>query len=195
MHSVAFYPGAFDPFHLGHLKSAEKVSELVDKVFIAPNLDNPDSIKHHAKLEDRVSMIKEGIKGKKRLSLYLPSKNVYLLEGEKRFRYHSFRWFMDNYLGCKGYILMGSDKLKQDMYLDTSSELLSIPHILFLRDVLSNNDIKTLNNFLDILIIPFYNKISSGFIRENLKNKELIKQFIHEDVMNYIIKNKLYGFS
>lgn len=192
MSNIVFYPGAFNPFHIGHLKIAEIAAEKFGRVFIAPHHDKPSSKKNHARLEDRANMIQSVIKERRGLELYLAEKNVYVLERENKFRHREFLWFMEKFSGFQGYILIGSDKLKQDMYADPKSELLLVPHIIFTREGLSEEDRVVLNNFKEVVTFESPTNISATEVKKKLSRKESVKELLPPEIEVYILRTGIY---
>lgn len=62
---IAVYPGSFDPVTFGHLDVIERACKIFDKVYISV-LSNANK-KPHFSLEDRILMLKESLKGRKKV--------------------------------------------------------------------------------------------------------------------------------
>lgn len=138
-------------------------------------------------------MIQLSINNKKGLNIYLAGKNIYELKDETKFRYRSFRWFMEGFTNCRGHILAGSDKLNQDMYKDTNSELLDIPHIIAVRGKLSDQDLGILKRFTEVELIHPNRDISATQIKQKLNQKEDLNGLISAEVLKYILERKIYS--
>jgi len=186
MDIVGFYLGNFDPFHNGHLNLALGSLEIVDKVFICPHKDNP--LKRQTSYFHRRNMIRE-ILDVEGFDLYDSDFNPYLNPDLINKRLEVFYDFENEYGESKKYILMGSDKLQQDMYAENESELLNIPHIIGLREKLEPKDERVLRNFKKVIILESYFNIRGRDIR--LK-EEGFEEMLPLKIREYIERNKIY---
>jgi pantetheine-phosphate adenylyltransferase len=58
--STVFYPGSFDPIHLGHVDVVEQAAELFGKVIVAV-MHNPDKPSGVFTTDERVAMAREAL--------------------------------------------------------------------------------------------------------------------------------------
>lgn len=63
----AVYPGSFDPVTMGHLDVIKRAENLFDEVYVAV-ISNPEK-KPFFPLRDRIGMLKEAVKGFKRIKV------------------------------------------------------------------------------------------------------------------------------
>jgi len=187
--NIGLYLGTFDPFNNNHLQIIKKSLRILDKVIIQPHNDNPFIKKKHESFKHRARMLRLGLKGIKRIRIKEEKRNVYVL-CKKKFRYQLIKW-TKNKIKDKLWIIMGSDKLNNDMYKISSSELFKIPHVVFLRN---QKDIKCkqLKYFNEIILLEGPKNISSSKIRQKIKNDSPIERYIPKKVLNYIRENILY---
>ena len=137
-------------------------------------------------------MLKIMIKNDERLEVSdfeLQTRNIYT--------YETLEYFKGIYLDDEIYFILGTDNLAYVDKWKYGIELLKNNNFIVIRR--STDDIeKILKKYIkyrkNIVVSEVReSNISSTLIRDKIKNKENVLDFIDEDVYNYILENKLYG--
>ena len=188
---TGLYLGTFDPFHNGHYFSIVKSFEFVDEVIIQPHNLRPNS-KKHTSLESRLKMCDLGCLDLKKVKVREEKRNVYKHRKDGKFRYQLIKW-VEEEIGQAPIVIMGSDKVTKEMYKDSKSELLEIPHIIFLRPGHDELDILKLKNlFKEAYFLNPIGDISSSNIRKLIRKGADVSNFVQNRVLKYIKENNLY---
>ncbi len=190
---IGIFGGSFNPPHKMHRKMA---LELLDKNYIDKIIYVPTGSKYEYKHNlvsdwDRFIMLKLLIQGDSRLSV-----SDYELKDKVIYTYQTLAYFKEKYPKDEIYFICGADNLS---YLDKwmhGLEILSNYKILGVKR--EGEDINYLldkfrdyqDNIIISDIIP--SNISSTLIREKIKKKEDVSQYLDFDILNYILENKLY---
>lgn len=184
---LGIFFGSFNPVHKGHIKIVNYIIEnnIVDKVLIIPTLnywDKNDLID----LKYRIDMLK-----------YFENDKITVLE-----KFNDLIYTIDLVNALKKeyndtlYLIMGADNIVSFDKWKNYKELLNYNMIIYKRN---NIDIK---HYLDclgkkdkyIIIDSVKNiNISSTKIRKNINNKNELKKYLDERIIDYINKNNLYS--
>jgi len=196
MKKVGLLMGCFNPIHNSHIALAESVLNqgIVDEVEIIPARDNLNE--KDVKItcaEDRIQMIELALEGKKNIRI-----NRIEVDFERQlYTYESLEMLKK---GRELYLIIGSDNLRSlDSWRNPEEILRKYKIIVPPRDndnvleVIENNpNLKKYKQ--NIIVIDKVKGVSasSTLIRNNIKNKESIKDLLPEAVIKYITEKKLY---
>jgi len=189
---IGIFGGSFNPPHKMHESIAEQLikKNLIDKIIFVPT----SNFYPKAGLisdEARYEMLSLMTKGKKEYDI---SKYEF---GRLTYTYQTLEHFKQENPNDEIYFICGSDNLE---YIDTWREYEKILGDYKLIVIPRKHDMgKLLNKYAkyksNIVVAELDNNyLSSTLVREYLKNKdyEQVKEYINENVLNYIIQNNLY---
>ena len=189
---IGIFGGSFNPPHKMHESIAKQLIEkkIIDKVIYVPT----SNFYPKAGLisdEDRYEMLCLMTKNKDQ---YAVSKYEF---GRLTYTYQTLEYFQEENKDDEIYFICGSDNLE---YIDTWKEYQKILSNYKLIVIPRKNDMDQLLNkyhvYKDNIIVTELNNnyLSSTLVRQYLKEEkyEEVKEYINEDVLNYIIKNNLY---
>lgn len=182
--------GTFNPVHIGHLLLAqESVEELeLDKLVFLPSYIPPHKSRDELiNPEDRFNMLLIAIRGN-------PIFEVSRLEIEKRgtsYSVESLKEFRNLYgVQTELFFVTGSDSLKE---LSAWKDLNGIFRMAkFVVAERAGYSLEGVPEEANIISIPRV-EISSGEIRERIKENKPIRYLVPDGVREYIEKNRLYG--
>ena len=187
---IGLFFGSFNPIHIGHLIIAEHIASNtdLDQVWFVVSPQNPFKEKKNLLNEyDRLHLVNLAIEGNEKLKasdieFKLPKPSytidtlIYLKEKHKS---HEFS------------LIMGSDNL-ENLHKWKNADILfkEYPFYVYNRPGHSNikNAEKAKVTFLDAPQL----KISSTFIRNNLKENKSVKYILHEKVLDEIDRTGFY---
>lgn len=179
---IGFVLGTFDPIHLGHIDIAIQCIEknIIDKVFFVPTVQNPWKSTSICDFSQRCNLIKKSISEK-----YKDKIDVDDIEHTLSSPYYScntLNKLYEKYIDDDLYIIGGADiinDLPKWMNYDTMIKG-KYKVIGFTR-----NNIEIQNNDIEyILINSSIPEISSTYIRNNIKNKEIIEKYISSSIID-----------
>lgn len=191
---IGIFGGSFNPPHKMHLRMAKELlnDDLLDKIIYVPTGSKYIYKNNLVSDKDRYNMLKIMIKNDERLEVSdfeLQTRNIYT--------YETLEYFKGIYLDDEIYFILGTDNLAYVDKWKYGIELLENNNFIVIRR--STDDIeKILKKYIkyrkNIVVSEVSeSNISSTLIRDKIKNKENVLDFIDEDVYNYILENKLYG--
>lgn len=210
---IAIFGGTFDPVHIGHYEIVKYFVDnyIVDEVWVLPSYESPHKdIDTKKSFDDRVNMLRLGFKDMKSVVINTFEEEYYNATKEKTYSYEVLNALKKKYLNCRFHFVVGFDSIKNihtwHNYVDLIRDYW---FYIFDRE---DNEFKTIEqkkNYLDNLGKNFGFKfiyemfdikitdISSTHIRELLfdykSNDEELKKYLNNDVLKYILENKLYG--
>ena len=189
---IGIFGGSFNPPHKKHESIAKQLIEkkIIDKVIYVPT----SNFYPKAGLisdEDRYEMLCLMTKNKDQ---YAVSKYEF---GRLTYTYQTLEYFQEENKDDEIYFICGSDNLE---YIDTWKEYQKILSNYKLIVIPRKNDMDQLLNkyqeYKENIIVTELNNnyLSSTLVRQYLKEGKYkeVKEYINEDVLNYIIKNNLY---
>ncbi|TDT71892.1 nicotinate-nucleotide adenylyltransferase [Hypnocyclicus thermotrophus] len=182
---IGIYGGSFNPIHFGHIFLAEYIREELkfDKILFIPvgipshRENNLIDYKH------RVNMIKLSIQDNKYFELCEIEKN------KISFTYDTYKELKKKYPKDELYEIIGEDSAAYLYKWKDYEEM--IKHVKFIVAKRSNSSYKSSEKNIIILNSPII-EISASDIRNRIKIRKSIKYYLHQDVKEYIEKNKLY---
>jgi nicotinate-nucleotide adenylyltransferase len=191
MNKIAIFGGSFDPVHKSHIQIAEFVLNFLQfqRLIFAIAYTPPHKTKQHARVEDRILMLKLAVErlDKTEISLYEIQRQ------ETVYAYQTLDYFQNRYLQYEIYMVIGSDSLlnlptwKNIDYLTSRYKFIVAKR----SGIKIGKDTKYLKKcvFIDSKI----EDISSTKIRELIKQDPTKTiSLLDENVYNYIIKNGIY---
>jgi nicotinate-nucleotide adenylyltransferase len=211
---VGVFGGTFDPIHIGHLRGAQEVAELLglDRVFFVPTGSSkhkePSSL---ASSEDRLEMLKIAIGSNPRFSLL-----TYEIEHPEHssYTYHTLVYLYERVLleGQKPLIILGADAFQEFPKWYRSLDVLKMCHLAVMTrppvglplipsvlqglesHALSSQVMKVCllsgNDFYECRIIPI--NISSSQLRDSLATGRSVRYLIPDEVLRFIETKRLY---
>lgn len=200
MKRIGIYGGSFDPVHNGHLhlaKTALECFSLDEVIFvparISPFKQNKNDVAPDA---DRVAMLRLALDGEIDMSV----SDYELMQENVSYTIYTMRHMKKLYADDTLILLMGSDSLMSFQRWYCWQEIISIAEI----GCISRNygDIEELARQREYLseygtvrlscenIFP----VSSTEVRQLLKKGEDCSCYLPENVVQYIVKNKLYEY-
>lgn len=187
---IAVLGGRFDPPHRGHLWVARQVKDYVpgiERVLLVPAATHQWK-KTEATAEDRLAMVKlmsgNGIE----------SSDIELRRGGISYSIDTIKALKEE-TGAEISWIVGSDILQEFEKWEKSDKLLSeAKFLIFPRDPYRLPEripqgFQVIQN--DNLLVS---NLSSTAIKERIKNKLSIRDFVTESVETYIKDNSLYGY-
>ena len=191
---VAFFPGTFDPFSLGHKAIVSEIVSMGYEVYLA--VDDFSWSKKTQPFETR------------RLTCSMSTadmKDVYLFPEEIPINIanpDSLKKLREAFKKREVYIVEGSDVITGASAYRVPKQKNSIhtfPHILFLRNAQSAGEsVQKAEKLIDapvvILQLPaFFETVSSTRIRNEVSSNRDISSLVDENVQNYIYSENLYN--
>lgn len=197
MLETILYFGSFNPVHLGHISLAESVLEITkaSQLWFIVSPQNPFKTSEElANEQDRLNMVRLAIEGSKyssrifasdvEFAMDKPSRSIDTIhELESRYPDHTFS------------LLIGSDNVDDfDKWKDYLNILENYKVLVYPRDgyKITNSSISHRFTYLDNLTL--YPQAASS-IRNMIKESQCTENNLNINVVNYIRKNKLYGFT
>lgn len=184
---IGVYVGSFNPVHKGHIKIANCIidNRITDKVLIIPTLAYWDK-NNLVSLNDRINMLKFY----ETASIKIDSEFSGL-----DYTYQVINALKEKYKDATFSLIIGADNIVNFDKWKNYKELLKNHLIIIQR---GNIDIKkylsSLNKTNDYIIIDDINDIgySSTIVRDNIDNREVLKKYLDDYVIDYIYQRKLY---
>jgi len=186
---IGIFGGTFNPIHYGHIIAAQTVGvELkLDKVYFVPCCEPPHKTESElASAKDRLAMVRLAMQK----NPFFGVSDFEIKKGGKSYSIDTVKHFRAQYPKAKLFLIVGADTAQ---------------HLHQWKDVF---DITKMATFVAVnrpgykprpkhsvkytpITIPEM-EISSSFIRESRHKGKSIWYLTHEDVVDYIYKNKLY---
>ncbi len=188
---VAVYSGSFNPVHIGHTQLADFLIEksLVDEVWFIVSPCNPlkkqkDLIDEHLRLE----MLMLAISGN-------PSMKVSDLEFTMpvpSYTFETLKKLNQIYPVHEFYLIIGSDNaLVFDKWKNYKEIIEKFKVMVYPRKGFNFSEVADIYPQMQLLNTPFYN-ISSTEIRNKLKQKKDVTNWLNSQVLRFIEENGLY---
>lgn len=194
---VAFFPGTFDPFSLGHKRIVEKIREMGFCVFLS--VDGFSWSKMPQPFEIRRKIVSIATADMKEVYLFPEEIPVNLANPS------DMRTLRKVFAGREVYIVAGSDVIENaSAYRKQAEEgsAHSFPHILFFRNAENEKQKmeakkrlcreRITGRILYMEMPPLLEEVSSTRIRDNINAGRDILGLIDERVQNYIYDRGLY---
>ncbi len=197
---VGIMGGTFDPIHVGHLILGEAAWRQfhLDEVWFLP-AGNPPHKKNRAGRatdEQRVDMVQLAIQSNPHFVLSLIEMNP---DGYS-YTYRTLERLHSQYPDISWYFIMGADSLTDfDTWREPQRITDACQVVVATRNQMDDGEFQTLleqrksefnHNFLR-LDTPNLD-ISSAHLREMIRTEESIRYYTPDNVLQYIIKNRIY---
>lgn len=194
---IAFFPGSFDPFSLGHKEIAKEIRNHGYDVFLA--IDEFSWSKKTQPNEIRKNIIKCSIADEMNIYVF-PNKYPINIANDR-----DIEKLISLFPGKELSIVVGSDVVKNasSYHEEKNGSVLSLDHIIFHRKTENDNDemmdeltaekIENIKGKIEILNLPpQYELISSTQIRESVDENRDISELIDHQAQSYIYQFSLY---
>ena len=194
---VAFFPGTFDPFSLGHRQIVSKIREMGFTVFLA--VDTFSWSKKPQPFEIRRKIVSIATADMKEVFLFPEEIPVNIANAQDMRRLTSV------FPGRKVHIVVGSDVVEHaSAYRKEHEEgcISEFPHIIFLRNAEEGRPgveetrklcaQRITGRIRFMTLPPLLEEVSSTRIRDNINSGRDILGMIDENVQNYIYDRGLY---
>ena len=198
---LGFFGGSFNPPTYAHLNIAKSVIKemKLDKFYFVPmgnNYKKKDLIDENSRLE----MLKIICNNEEKIDV----SSIELNKKEKIETYQAFEMIKNRYKNDEIFFIMGADNFEKIPSWTNSERLMSsYKYVIINRNniniekVIKNNKImkNNIKNFDIIDIKEEYKTISSSKVRDLLHEKRLtsVKDYIPDEILSYIIKNKIWS--
>jgi nicotinate-nucleotide adenylyltransferase len=195
---IGIFGGSFNPIHNAHTTIAEHfVNELdLDKCFFVPTFISPfrQEEANQVSPDDRLSMVRLAIEGKEKFDIddfEINNKGI-------SYTINTIFHFKDKYPNAKLFLLIGGDQAEKfDNWYNWQEILYNAQLCIARRPLADYNSNSIFMKFAVASEPPIFieaplMEISSSIIKEKLKSKEEISQYLDSKVIDYIKANKLY---
>ena len=195
---IAIFGGSFNPPLNSHVILAKEIInkfDAIEKLIFVPvstKYQKEDLIQD----EHRYNMLKLICNKENKLEV----SDIELKSDKQLYTIQTLDIFKNKYENYDIYFVMGTDNLKEFRTWKEPEKILANYKIIILErnddniyEIINNDEL--LNKYKQSLIkIDEIDRIllSSTMIRKKIKNREDVKQFIDEDVLEYIRENELY---
>ncbi|MGE0078547.1 MAG: adenylyltransferase/cytidyltransferase family protein [Bacteroidales bacterium] len=186
---ISFLGGSFNPIHSGHIALIEHVlNNYTDYVVLCPHSLHPDKKSVLAPIEHRINMfmiLREHSSFSNRMFTIVPS----FIEGTHKVEFVEVCKSLQS-LGSHPSIICGIDCFLRPYY----EGLCQFDHFVGIRN--SFFDKERIERMIKGRVVFFdtpFTSLSSTEVRTRLSANML--EDLHQDLLNYIIKNSLYGFN
>lgn len=199
MSKIGILGGTFNPIHNGHILLADycKKRLKLDRIILIPTYIPPHkSSKELANEIHRLNMCETAIKNLDSFSV----SDIEIKRHGKSYTCDTLTSLKELYPNDTLCFIVGADmfltldKWKNPKLIFEKAEIAAVPRNL--------SDCDDLKNYYDSVLVKLGAKahilenpvmqVSSTFIRENIRNFNIIKPLIDRNVYEYIVKNKLY---
>ncbi len=181
---IALFLGTFDPVHNGHMAIVQYCENAFDEVLIQPHPDTAKTAVKHQPLDRRVAMLETAMRAH-------PKTALRQFRAQTNYRTHSFTSLQEEFPAADIWMAMGSDKLDHPAY--TTGELIAVPHLVFVRDALSSQQVETLKQFQKARIVEGVSNLSATLVKQKQEGGDDIALLVPEEVHQYVLENNLYA--
>jgi len=188
--AVGILGGTFDPVHLGHLITAQKVLEIrnLEKIIFIPcNISPHKTEEKFASAEHRLKMLQIAIKG-----------NPHFDYSDIELKRNGISYMVDTLNELKKIypsleLIIGYDNIEKFHTWKKPDEIISIAKLIVMRRKL-DKEVKVKDRFFKSAVFietPLVD-INATNIRDRVKKNLSIEFLVTPAVKNYIFKNNLY---
>ena len=213
---IGLFGGSFNPVHIGHLRAAEEIKELLklDKIIFIPTSVHP--LKKSRNIPDgkkRYQMLKLAVSGNPDFEV----SDIELKRKGPSYTIDTLKYFSKKYRSKEFYFILGTENLSnidkwkqfQELFQYSNFAIMKRPGVKFnnsksvipsklrrmFKFIESSDDITVYEHKSSKELI-FVNirgiRISSTRVRKLIKDKKSVRYFIPNNLNTYILKNKLY---
>ena len=192
---VAFYPGTFDPFSLGHKAVAKTIRDMGFDVYLA--LDEFSWSKHTQPRLQRRKIMNMSVADEEHIYTFPDDMSVNIANPK------DVKKLKEAFAGKELYIAVGTDVIKNASCYKAppvKDSIHSVNHIAFAREAKDpSEEIKKAQTsypitgkIVNLTLKKYYEDISSTRIRENIDLNRDISNLIDPVAQNYIYERNLY---
>ena len=213
---IGIFGGTFNPVHFGHLRAAEEVAQtFLNKVVFIPTNITSNKKMPEINPEKRIEMINIAIKNHKKFE----ASDIEIKRGGFSYSYDTIVQLEKIYPSDELYFIAGMDTYFDIRNWKNAGEIFDKINFIVVNRSNKKSDLKNLIKLIDFLpdklkegiridyaenrlitdknrFIYFFKitrlDISSTYIRNNFKNNISNLFLLPNEVINYIINNKLY---
>ncbi|MDO4420059.1 MAG: nicotinate (nicotinamide) nucleotide adenylyltransferase [Ruminococcus sp.] len=196
---LAMFGGSFDPVHNDHIGLCNKMlqSLSLDKVVVFPAACSPFKDDTQTDALHRFNMCNLAFEAYDNVDV----SDFEIKRGGKSYTVDTLKFLSEKYKGAEIFLITGADAFLTLSSWYKASEIFSLAHILTV--VRDNDNIDVLKakakeyeayNAKCTLINTPVGNLSSTKVRSALKNREDVRDFLPQSVIDYIIENGLYGY-
>lgn len=184
---IGVYVGSFNPVHKGHIKIANYIvdNNLVDKLLIIPT-QNYWGKTNIISLQDRINMLKN----------YETTRIIIDSDfSDLKYTYQIIDALSKKYKNSEFSLIIGADNIVNFDKWVHYEDLLKLELIILKRnDIDINYYLKKLGKNEGYIIVSDLDEIdiSSTMIRNNIEDESILKQYLDDEVIDYIKEKKLY---
>ena len=213
---IGLFGGSFNPVHIGHLRAAEEIKELLklDKIIYIPTSVHP--LKKSRNIPDgkkRYQMLKLAVSGNPDFEV----SDIELKRKGPSYTIDTLKYFSKRYKRKEFYFILGTENLSNidewkhyhELFQYSNFAVMKRPGVKFIKGksifpsplrrmfkfIESTDSIEAYEHKSSKKLI-FVNirgiRISSTRVRKLIKDKKSIRYFVPNNLNTYILKNKLY---
>lgn len=197
----AIFGGSFDPVHKGHVNLVQQIYDKteLDEIIIMPTAISPfkqNMERKPASASDRLEMCRLAFADMS----FVTVSDYEISLSEVSYTVNTIRHFHNLYPNDNLFFIMGSDMLLSFEKWRNFEEILSMCTLIAASREDGETDIQelaaqaeNLRKYGNVMLIrtDAY-EVSSTEIREKIKKKSDISCYVNENVVKYILENKLY---
>lgn len=190
MKKIGIFGGSFDPIHLGHLITAQRILEIrkLDKIFFIPAFISPHKIDYdYSAPEHRYNMIELAISSQS----YFEVSDIEINKSIVSYTFNTVLEFSKMYESLE--LIIGFDNLIKFDQWYKPDEILELADLIVMKRSY-NKEIKNPNKYFEsaeFIDTPTLD-ISGTEIRKRISQNLPIDYYVPEAVKIYITENKLY---
>ena len=198
---IAIFGGSFNPVHNGHINIVREVTKAVmlDKIFIMPTFISPFKKTDNTYIANgnlRFEMCRLAFKDMENVTV----SNYELSKKDVSYTIHTLEYFHKKFPNDDLYFIMGSDMLKSLHLWYHFEDIMKLCTIIAASRVTHQSDFDELTKIAEklrqygeiLLVNTSAFEVSSTIIREKIIKNEDISCYVPQNVVKYILNNKLY---
>ena len=188
---IGLFFGTFDPIHNGHIEVAKYILDnyFSDEVWLVITPQNPE--KKFIKISNFSHRYKMAQIATKKIDNVKPSKAEQNLP-IPNYTIDTLDYISEKYKNYEFSLIIGQDNFEKFNSWKSHETIIENYKILIYPRLGSGKkpEIEKLKNIIHLEGATV--DVSSSEVREKIKNKSLVKNYLNEDVLNFIIENNLY---
>ena len=188
---IGLFFGTFDPIHNGHIKVAKHIvdNDFSDEVWLVITPQNPE--KKFIKISNFDHRYKMVQIATSKIDNISPSKAEQDLP-TPNYTIDTLNHISGKYKNYEFSLIIGQDNFERFNSWKSHERIIENYKILIYPRIGSDKkaEIRKLKNIIHLEGATV--DVSSSEVREKIKNKSLLENYLNEDVLNFIIENNLY---
>ncbi len=176
--NIVIFGGSFDPIHCGHIAIIQEMLKQinVDRFFLIPAGDHPESKSYLFSNEQRLTMIKESLLEFNLSNVEISEWEIYPCQSKKSYTIDTLKHFSQLYPNDTLHLLIGSDQAQNFSKWYHVDEIVSLATLWVYPRKDFTPDPKYSWNILDVEL----QNVSSTLIREFILQKDSISTDIND---------------